>query len=75
MAALLGEPLEKADADFACEQTGFVIGGVPPVGYRNQEIVFIDKNLLQYEEIWAAVGTPSAAFRLTPVDLVTMTGG
>lgn len=75
VAVLLGEPLEKADADFVREQTGFAIGGVPPVGHRNQATVFIDKDLLQYEEIWAAAGTPYAVFRLVPADLVTMTGG
>ena len=75
VATLLGEPLEKADADFVREQTGFVIGGVPPIGHRNQGSVFIDKDLLQYEEIWAAAGTPNAVFRLAPADLVTMTGG
>jgi prolyl-tRNA editing enzyme YbaK/EbsC (Cys-tRNA(Pro) deacylase) len=75
VAALIGEPLEKADADFVREQTGFVIGGVPPVGHRNRARVFIDKDLLQYEEIWAAAGTPYAVFRLLPADLVTMTGG
>jgi prolyl-tRNA editing enzyme YbaK/EbsC (Cys-tRNA(Pro) deacylase) len=49
VAVLLGKPLEKADADFVCEQTEFVIGGVPLVGHRSQATVFIDKDLLQYE--------------------------
>lgn len=73
--ALLGEPLGKADADFVRQQTGFVIGGVPPVGHTQQLETFIDEDLLQYAEIWAAAGTPHAVFRLTPGDLVKMTGG
>jgi prolyl-tRNA editing enzyme YbaK/EbsC (Cys-tRNA(Pro) deacylase) len=73
--ALIGEPLGKADADFVRQQTGFVIGGVPPVGYTQRLETFIDEDLLQFDEIWAAAGTPHAVFRLTPADLVQMTGG
>ena len=73
--ALIGEALEKADADFVREQTGFVIGGVPPVAHTTPLVTFIDEDLFQYEEIWAAAGTPHAVFRLTPLDLVTMTEG
>ncbi len=72
---LLGEPIEKADADFVRQKTGFAIGGVPPVGHTEQPAVFIDEDLLHYDEIWAAAGTPHAVFRLLPADLVTMTNG
>jgi prolyl-tRNA editing enzyme YbaK/EbsC (Cys-tRNA(Pro) deacylase) len=73
--AQLGEPLGKADADFVRERTGFVIGGVPPVGHREKLATFIDEDLLTMPEIWAAAGTPHAVFRLAPTDLVQMTGG
>jgi prolyl-tRNA editing enzyme YbaK/EbsC (Cys-tRNA(Pro) deacylase) len=73
--ALIGEPLGKADADFVRQRTGFVIGGVPPVGHAERLETFIDRDLLQHGEIWAAAGTPNAVFRLTPADLVKMTGG
>lgn len=72
---LISEPLGKADANFVREKTGFVIGGVPPVGHLEKIEIFIDEDLLQYEEIWAAAGSPNAVFRLTPSDLVKMTGG
>src|SRR5574341_1519676 len=73
--ALIGEPLGKADADFVRQRTGFVIGGVPPVGHTEALQTFIDQDLLAFDEIWAAAGTPNAVFRLTPQDLVRMTGG
>jgi len=73
--ALLGEKLGKADADFVREHTGFVIGGVPPLGHRSEMATFVDEDLLQYEEIWAAAGTPYALFKLTPAELQAMTGG
>jgi prolyl-tRNA editing enzyme YbaK/EbsC (Cys-tRNA(Pro) deacylase) len=73
--ALISEPLGKADAEFVRQRTGFVIGGVPPVGHSEQLETFIDQDLLQYDEIWAAAGTPHAVFRLTPADLVRITGG
>jgi prolyl-tRNA editing enzyme YbaK/EbsC (Cys-tRNA(Pro) deacylase) len=73
--ALLGETIKKADADFVRQQTGYAIGGVPPLGHANPSIVFIDQDLLQYAEIWAAAGTPFAVFKLTPDELVKLTGG
>jgi prolyl-tRNA editing enzyme YbaK/EbsC (Cys-tRNA(Pro) deacylase) len=74
-AAAVGEPIARADADFVREATGFAIGGVPPVGHKVKPIVLIEESLLQFAEIWAAAGTPNAVFRLTPSDLVELTGG
>lgn len=71
----VAEPIEKADAAFTREKTGFVIGGVPPIGHAERLDVFIDEDLLQFPEIWAAAGTPHAVFKLTPSDLAKMTGG
>ena len=73
--ALLQEPLGKADAEFVRHHTGFAIGGVPPVGRIEPIETFVDEDLLQYETIWAAAGTPKAVFRLTPTELVEITGG
>ncbi|WP_227010151.1 YbaK/EbsC family protein [Pelagibius marinus] len=72
---LLGEKLGRADADFVRAATGFAIGGVPPVGHREAPAVFIDADLMALDEIWAAAGTPNAVFRLTPPELVALTGG
>lgn len=72
---LVGEPIGKADADFVRQRTGFVIGGVPPVAHTEHLQTFIDQDLLQYPEIWAAAGTPHAVFRLTPNELLQMTAG
>jgi prolyl-tRNA editing enzyme YbaK/EbsC (Cys-tRNA(Pro) deacylase) len=71
----IGEPVLKADADFVRQQTGFAIGGVPPVGHAQPIAVFIDEDLLTYSEIWAAAGTPQAVFRLTPQELQKITNG
>lgn len=73
--AQLGEKLEKPDADFVREQTGYAIGGIPPLGHAQSLTTLIDEDLLQYSEIWAAAGHPNAVFRLTPDELVRMTGG
>ncbi|NWL89769.1 MULTISPECIES: YbaK/EbsC family protein [unclassified Paenibacillus] len=73
--AYLGEKLEKADADFVLEHTGYAIGGIPPVGHHSPIKTFIDEDLLQYEEIWAAAGTPNAVFRLTPQILTEIVDG
>ncbi len=72
---LISEPLGKANANYVRQRTGFVIGGVPPIGHLEKLDVFIDEDLLQYEEIWAAAGTPNAVFKLIPSDLIKMTEG
>ena len=71
----VGEPVEMPDADFVREKTGFAIGGVPPIAHTNPLDTFIDEDLLNYAEIWAAAGTPRAVFKLTPADLRKITGG
>jgi prolyl-tRNA editing enzyme YbaK/EbsC (Cys-tRNA(Pro) deacylase) len=75
LAEFIAEPVEKPDADFVRQRTGFVIGGVPPLGHVEPIDIFIDEDILQYSEIWAAAGTPNAVFCLTPADLVRMTDG
>ncbi len=75
VAALIGEKIARADADFVREKTGFAIGGVPPVGHVEAPVTLIDRDLLQHETIWAAAGTPNAVFQLTPGELEGLTGG
>jgi len=75
IAEFISEPLGKSDADYVRKKTGFAIGGVPPIGHLEKLEIFIDEDLLQYNEIWAAAGTPNAVFKLTPSDLIKMTGG
>ena len=73
--ALLGEAIGRADADFVRAATGFAIGGVPPLGHDRPLVTLIDEDLLAFEVIWAAAGTPNAVFRLSPSDLSDLTGG
>lgn len=75
LAALLAEKIDRADADFVRTQTGFVIGGVPPIGHDQPLRTFLDEDLAQYLEIWAAAGTPNAVFRLTFPELIALTRG
>lgn len=73
LAQYAGEPIGRADADFVRSVTGFAIGGVPPVGHAQKLETYMDEDLLQYDTIWAAAGTPNAIFQLTPADLQKMT--
>ena len=72
---IIGEGLLKADADFVFEQTGYKIGGVPPVGHKNEPITLIDEDILKLEIIWAAAGTPHAVFKMKPDVLTAITKG
>jgi Cys-tRNA(Pro) deacylase len=71
----LAESIKMAAPEFVREMTGFAIGGVAPVGHRHPLKIFIDEDLLQYQEIWAAAGTPHAVFKLTPDELKMITNG
>ncbi len=71
-----GLGLEKADAAFAREASGFAIGGVPPYGWRRAPAeVLVDEDLLGWEEVWAAAGTPRSVFPIAPGALVERSGG
>lgn len=75
VAILLGESIKRASPDFVRENTGFAIGGVPPVAHRVEPIVLIDESLFDLDCLWAAAGTPNAVFRLLPEDLSRLTCG
>ena len=66
--------LGRADAAFVKAKTGFSIGGVPPLAHATDSVTLIDRELFRFEEIWAAAGHPHAVFRLSPADLVALTG-
>jgi prolyl-tRNA editing enzyme YbaK/EbsC (Cys-tRNA(Pro) deacylase) len=75
LSAEAGEPVRISNAEDVRRRTGYAIGGVPPVGHITPLTTFIDEDLLGYDEVWAAAGTPNAVFRLKPADLVEMTVG
>ncbi|MGA0813068.1 MAG: YbaK/EbsC family protein [Ilumatobacteraceae bacterium] len=74
-AAAGGSRCERMDADAVRKATGFPIGGVPPFGHSTQLRVFIDPDLLQYDEVWAAAGTWHDVFGIEPHKLVEASGG
>jgi prolyl-tRNA editing enzyme YbaK/EbsC (Cys-tRNA(Pro) deacylase) len=74
LAALVGEPVDKADADFVRRETGFAIGGVPPCGHGIAQ-AFVERSLAGYRELWAAAGHPHTVFRLTYDELMRITQG
>ncbi len=70
-----GLKCSRVDADAVREATGFPIGGVPPFGHAKQLRVFVDQDLLQYDEVWAAAGTWNDNFGANPNDIVRVAGG
>ena len=73
--ALIGERIGKADADFVRSATGFAIGGVPPAGHATAIRALLDEDLLAYETVWAAAGTPRDVIALTPAELARLSNG
>ena len=75
VAQLVGEPIERPDAEFVEQHTGYAIGGVSPVGFTFEAQTLIDQDLMAYQAIWVAAGTHNAVFTVTPQDLVRITHG
>lgn len=78
LAALCGvgrKRVKRATADFVKAQTGFSIGGVPPFGHSQRLPVYIDASLQQFDQVWAAAGTPFSVFAITPEALLGASGG
>ncbi|MBV9430879.1 MAG: YbaK/EbsC family protein [Hyphomicrobiales bacterium] len=73
-ALLLGEPLERPDAERVREATGFAIGGIPPLGHATPSPVWLDQDLLAFDLVWAAAGHPNAVFPVDPKLLARATG-
>ena len=74
-AAAGGAKCSRVDADAVRAATGYPIGGVPPFGHATQLRVFVDPDLLQYDEVWAAAGTWNDNFGAAPADIVRVADG
>ena len=70
-----GVMCQRVDADVVRSATGFPIGGVPPFGHATPLRIFIDPDLLKYDEVWAAAGTWQDVFGIEPHKLVEASGG
>lgn len=66
LGVIAGDPVVKADAGIARDATGYSIGGVPPFGHATEVPVFMDRDLLAYDMVWAAAGRPDSVFEIEP---------
>jgi len=73
-AALGASAVRRATPDEARAATGFAVGGTPPFGHPDRLTCVVDEDLLTWDEIWAAAGTPDAVFPLTPAELLRASG-
>jgi prolyl-tRNA editing enzyme YbaK/EbsC (Cys-tRNA(Pro) deacylase) len=71
----LGRTIERAPAELVRQATGYAIGGVPPLGHATDLPTLFYEDILQFDEVWAAAGTPRDVFAIAPADLVRATGG
>ena len=72
--ALAASHVRRADAETVRAATGFAIGGVPPIAHARPLRLILDRDLMDYEQLWAAAGTPHSVFRITPAELLALTG-
>ena len=74
VADAIGEPVQRPDAAYVRETTGYSIGGIPPLGHPAPVRTVLDEDLLRFETVWAAAGTPHAVFPVAPAALAGVTG-
>ncbi len=74
VAAHLGEKLERPDATYVREVTGYAIGGIPPLGHATKLDTFVDTDLMDFATVWAAAGTPNTVFEVRPKALADAVG-
>jgi prolyl-tRNA editing enzyme YbaK/EbsC (Cys-tRNA(Pro) deacylase) len=74
VASDIGEAIERPDADWVRAETGYAIGGIPPLGHDRPLATFMDRALIAYATVWAAAGTPSCVMEIDPKGLATVTG-
>jgi prolyl-tRNA editing enzyme YbaK/EbsC (Cys-tRNA(Pro) deacylase) len=72
---IIGQAVEMADPDFVRRATGFAVGGVPPFGHPAPITTILDRDLMEWDFLWASAGTPHAMVRLRPDELKRLTGG
>jgi prolyl-tRNA editing enzyme YbaK/EbsC (Cys-tRNA(Pro) deacylase) len=72
---LTGGRIRRADPETVKRATGYTIGGVPPIGLVSELAVYVDRDLLGYELVYAAAGLPECVFPIAPAELVRVTGG
>src|SRR4051812_20756853 len=72
--AAVDEPVERPDAAYVREVTGYAIGGIPPVGHPHPVRTVMDEDLYRFETVWAAAGHPHAVFGVAPADLARASG-
>ncbi len=75
LGSLAGEPVAKADAEATRAATGYAIGGVPPFGHVQVLAIYVDRDLLEFDVVWAAAGRPDSVFAVTPQRLLEVSGG
>lgn len=75
LGAALGRTVRRAEPERVQRETGFAVGGVPPVGHRRPLATYVDADLMQFDEVWAAAGTANSVFPISPRRLVEVTGG
>jgi prolyl-tRNA editing enzyme YbaK/EbsC (Cys-tRNA(Pro) deacylase) len=65
----------RADAERVRQATGFVIGGVAPLGHPAPLPTAIDDSLGRFDTVYAAAGHPHCVFPTTMLELSLLTGG
>ena len=73
LAAVVGGPVEQATAKYVRARTGFVIGGVPPLGHDEPLDTYMDERLVGLTQVWAAAGGPNSVFAIEVEQLLKAT--
>ena len=71
---ILGFKPGMANPEYVLRSTGYAIGGVPPFGHTSPTTILMDEDLMQYDLVWGAGGTPQTVFPISPEQLRVLSG-
>ena len=67
--------LSMASPNDVKEQTGYTIGGVSPIGHKNNLEILVDRSLNRFKDLYAAAGHPNCIFKINFDELLNLTNG
>ncbi len=73
-AAVSGKKAAMADPSAAARATGYVVGGISPIGQKSPIPIVVDRSAEQFPTVFVSAGKRGLQVELAPADLVRVSG-
>jgi Cys-tRNA(Pro) deacylase len=73
LSEVIGEKAKLASPEYVSEEVGFIIGGVPPMGFDRSVQVLMDKSVERFSEVFSSGGSRESILRIKVDELKNAT--